>query len=345
MPNINKNSEEEVDLGSLFVIIGKGFSNFFSFIGSLFNSIFDFFIQVLLFLKSNIIKIGLAAIIGGVLGIFIEYTNNTKYVDNLQVQPNFKSSRQLYNNINYYNDLVKQKDTALLAKTFNISMDDAASLRKFEIYPIINENDILTSYDELILSVDTLTVKSYSFNKFKNMFTQYDYQIHNINVQATKNNIFKKLDKAIIGSITENEYFNNLRKINNENLSTTELLIRKNLAQADSLHYVYKKVLLEEAKKTTSGTNIDLGGKQSISKELELFKTNRELNKDLKKISEDLAEKTAVINVISNFQPVGHEIKEIQKNQAFQFALLGAILMILLLLLIKLNRYLENYQN
>ena len=32
MSTKNQNNEEEVDLGSLFVIIGKGFKNFFNFI-------------------------------------------------------------------------------------------------------------------------------------------------------------------------------------------------------------------------------------------------------------------------------------------------------------------------
>jgi hypothetical protein len=40
--NQNKN-EEEVDLGSLFVIIGKGFSNFFNFIVTIFKGVFHFF--------------------------------------------------------------------------------------------------------------------------------------------------------------------------------------------------------------------------------------------------------------------------------------------------------------
>ena len=49
MSTNNRNNEEEVDLGSLFVIIGKGFSNFFNFIGSIFKGIFHFTIILLLF--------------------------------------------------------------------------------------------------------------------------------------------------------------------------------------------------------------------------------------------------------------------------------------------------------
>lgn len=344
MSNDKNNNEEEIDLGSLFIIIGKGFSKLFRFIGNFFYKLFGLLVQFLLFLKSNLLKIGIGALVGAIVGFTLEIRNEPQYLGNLQVQPNFESTRQLYNNINYYNDLVKQEQFGLIAATFNINPEEAESLKKFEIVPVVNENDILTSYDELILSVDTLTVKSYSFQQFKDMFTDYDYKIHDINVQATKNNVFSKLDQTIIESITDNKYFENLKKINNENLSTTEKLIRKNLSQVDSLHNLYKKVLLEEAQKTSSGTNIDLGKSVANSKELELFKTNRELNRDLKEVSENLTEKSEIINVISNFQPIGHEIKEIKKNKGFQFAVLGIVLVLLLIILIELNSFLDNYK-
>ena len=44
--NSKSNNEEEVDLGSLFVIIGKGFSKFFNFIGAIFKGIFHSIILI-----------------------------------------------------------------------------------------------------------------------------------------------------------------------------------------------------------------------------------------------------------------------------------------------------------
>ena len=95
------NNSEEVDLGSLFIIIGKGFSNLFNFIGNIFKGIFDFFITILLFLRENILKIGIAAIIGLVIGIFLEVNKPKMYGSELLLEPNFNSARQLYYNINY----------------------------------------------------------------------------------------------------------------------------------------------------------------------------------------------------------------------------------------------------
>ena len=69
MSTNQKNNEEEIDLGSLFVIIGKGFSNFFNFIGNVFKAIFNFLIIILIFFKQHFIKIAIAALIGVVAGI------------------------------------------------------------------------------------------------------------------------------------------------------------------------------------------------------------------------------------------------------------------------------------
>jgi len=342
--NQQKQNEEEVDLGSLFVIIGRGFRNFFNFIGSIFKGVFHFFIIVLIFLKTNIVKIAIAALIGGIIGAFLEFKKDDAYGSEMFLQPNFESTRQLYNNVNFYNDLVKQKDTVSLEKTFGISKEYAASLKKFSIEPVKKENDIINSYNDFILDVDTTTVKSYTFQEFKNSFTDYDYKVHKINVLASKNDVFDKLDEVIISSVVKNKYFNRVKTLTNENLNRTDSVLRQNLGQIDSLRKVYMKVMLDEAKKETSGTNIDLGGDKTTIKELELFETNNKINKNLKIIAEDKAEKYEVINVISNFQTIGYEVKGIQKNYIFLFAFVFAVLTIFGILLYRLNFYLTNYK-
>ncbi|TXD49703.1 hypothetical protein [Polaribacter sp. IC073] len=342
--NSNNNNEEEVDLGSLFVIIGKGFSKLFNFIGSIFKGIFHFFISILIFLKDNLLKIGIAAIIGFVAGFILETNKGNTYASDLLVEPNFKSARQLYNNVNFYNDLVKQKDTARIQKTFQLDKETAGSLKKFTIEPIVNKNDIIESYNDFVLAVDTTTVKSYTFEEFKTSFTELDYKIHRIHVVAQQNDVFNKLDEVILSSVVENKYFNRVKELTNENLNRSDSLLRQNLGQIDSLRRVYMQVMLDEAKKQTSGTNIDLGGEKRTTKELELFETNRKLNAELKVVVKEKSNTYEVINVISNFQPIGYEIKGITENIALQLAALGAFLMIFVLLLIKINTYLSNYK-
>ena len=344
MSTSNNNNEEEVDLGSLFVIIGKGFSKFFNFIGSIFKGIFHVLISILIFLKENIIKIGVAAIVGLVVGAFLEVKKIDTFESELLLEPNFKSARQLYENINYYNNLVKQKDTAGLIKTFKLDKEYATSLKKFEIEPVKTENDIINSYNDFILSVDTATVKSYSFLEFKTSFTNYDYKVHKVTVKAEKNNVFDKLDDVIISSVVRNKYFNTLKGLTNKNLNRTDSLYRENLTQIDSLRKVYMQVMVEEAKRQSAATNIDLGSEKRSTKELDLFDASRKINNDLKNIASEKATKYEVINIISNFQPIGTKIKGVTKNYAFLLGVLGASLMIVFLFLLKINKYLENYK-
>jgi hypothetical protein len=104
------------------------------------------------------------------------------------------------------------------------------------------------------------------------------------------------------------------------------------------------KVMIEEAKKQTSGTSIDFGGEKTMTKEIDLYETNRKINKDLEEIIEKKSTKYEVINVLSNFQRIGTEVKGVTKNYVFLLGALGAGLMILWLLLRQLNTYLENYK-
>ena len=79
MSTAKNNNEEEVDLGSLFVIIGKGFKNFFNFIGSIFKGIFHRFILILIFLRIHLIKFAVAALLGVIAGFFLENSKEIKY--------------------------------------------------------------------------------------------------------------------------------------------------------------------------------------------------------------------------------------------------------------------------
>ena len=268
----------------------------------------------------------------------------TRYTSDLLLQPNFKSSRQLYDNIHFYNDLVKQKDTLGLEKTFGLDKETAASLKKFTITPVKNENDIISGYDALILEVDTLTIRSYDFKDFKASFTDFDYRLHLVTVIAEKNDVFKNLEEEVVGAVVRSKHYSTLKKLTNENLNRTDSIYRQNLVQIDSLGKVYMQVLLAEAKKESNGTNIDFAGEKRTTKEIELFSTNKKINEDLRDLAEYKSEKYEIINIISNFQPIGQEVSGLIKNKAFQVAALFTLAMILLLLLLKLNRYLDNYK-
>ena len=232
----------------------------------------------------------------------------------------------------------------MLASIFKIDTARSSSLRKFEISPIIKKIDVINSYDRFVSTSDSLTVDSFNFDDFNDSFVDYDYYTHEIQVEANINDVFLGLDEVIIASVVNNNYFNRIKKLKNEQFQRTDSLLRVNLIEVDSLRNVYMSVMIEDAKNSSTGTSIDLGGSQKTTKEIELFDTDQTINNNLIKISEDIAQKSEVINVISNFQNIGYEVKDISRNYMFVGVLLSFFITLIIILLIDLNKFLSTYK-
>ena len=341
----NQTNNEEVDLGSLFKVIGRGFGNFFKAIGNFFKAIFHYLILLLLFLRSNVLKLGLAALIGGGIGLFLDLSKPKIYSSTMIVEPNFKSTQQLYNNINFYHELVKQKDSVVLANVLGISKHEASKLKGFYIVPIRNNNEKLELFDDFIEEVDTTTVKNIDIKEFKRNFTDFDYKYHKIKVRSEINTIFDKISLPIINSIENNLYFKNQKLINDSNLSENEKLLKKSLIEVDTLRNVYNEVLLAEAKKIEQGTNISLAEGSKKRGEIELFNQRLKLGKELIDNNKEKANTTEILNVVSSFNKVGAKERELFKKYTFQLAGLLFGLMLVFILVRQLNNYLINYRS
>lgn len=343
MATQNNPQNEEIDLGNLFKVIGQGFSNLFNAIGNFFKGLFHFFILLLIFFRNNAFKLGIAVISGAIIGFILDTTSPRIYSSTMVVEPNFKSTQQLYNNINFYNELVKQKDTTLLAQLFKISEKEAASLKGFEITPIKNENEKYEKFNEFIEKVDTTTVRNINISEFKEAFTDFDYQYHKILVRSTDKQIFGKLGQPIINSIEDNTYFKNQKLVNDQNLLQNEKELLKSLIQVDTLRRIYNEVLIKEADKIETGTNITLAEGVKKTSELELFDENLRLTRELMDNNMEKAEITEIINVVSNFSKVGIKERDILKKKTAIFGLGFGLLIILIILAGNLNDYLKRY--
>jgi hypothetical protein len=343
MTNKSVHQEDEVDLGSLFRSIGRGFKNLFGAVGHLFSVIYHYFISVLIFLRKNVLPLGISLLLGALIGLFLDLSQPKLYSSTMVVEPNFKSAQQLYNNINFYHELVKQKDTILLADNLKISAYEASKLKGFYIEPIKNQNEKYELFDDFIQKVDTATIKKIDFKEFKRNFTDYDYKYHIIKVRSLDKNIFEKLSFPIISSIQNNNYFKNLKKINDENLTQNEKVLVKSLQAVDTLRKIYNEVLITEAKKAESSTNITLAQGAKKTDEIELFSESLKLNRDLVENNQEKAETMDILNVVSTFSKVGVKERSIFKMYTFIIGIAFFFLMLLLILLKRLNTFLTNY--
>ena len=344
MAEQNIPQEGEVDLGSLFKVIGKGFQNLFKAIGQFFKTIFHYFILFLLFLRNNMLKLGITMFIGVVIGLYLDLTQPKLYSSTMIVEPNFKSAQQLYKNINFYHELVKQKDSSLLAQTLKISENEAAKLKGFYIEPIKNQNEKYQFFNEFIQDIDTITVRNIDIKEFKKGFSDYNYNYHQIKVKSFNNTIFEKLSIPIISSIENNPYYKYQKNINDENLHQNERVLLKSLREVDTLRKIYNEVLITEAKKMETGTSITLAQGVKKTEEIELFNQSLELNDELIDNNKEKAETTEILNVVSTFSKVGIKERGLQKKWTFVLGVGFGLLMLLFILLRQLNSYLIGYR-
>jgi len=339
--NINS---EEVDLGSLFQVLGKGFRNLFDAIGNFFKAIFHYIILFLLFLRHNTIKLVIAVVIGAIIGLYLDLTKPSVYSSTMIVEPNFKSTHQLYKNIAYYNELVKQKNTALLSEAFNISSEEASKFKSFYIKPIKNENEKFELFDEFIQKADTAVAKSITIKEFKKGFSDFDYKYHEIKVRSLNSLIFDKLSTIISNSIENNSYYKNQREINTLNLLQNEQVLLKSLSEIDTLRKIYNEVLITEARKMETGTNITLAQGIKKTEEVELFQESFKLNEELISNNTEKAESTEILNIVSTFSKVGLKERILYKKNTFVFGIAFGVIMFIIILLKQMNRYLINYK-
>lgn len=337
---------EEVDLGQLFKLIGNAFDRFFKFIGSIFKGIFGVIILFLLFLQKNFIKLAIIGTLGLAIGVFLDFIKEPKFISTMVVEPNFNSVQQLYNNINFYNELAEAEDSTALADVLRITKKQASTIKEFKVESYSDENQKIQLFDRFVRSLDTTTQNAIDMEAYLKNFNSFDARFHTVSVIATDNSIAKQIQPTIINSISSNDYFNLQKYISDVNIQLQDSLYNKQIKEIDSLQLLYKKVMLKEAEHPLQGTSINLGenGSQD-NKELALINKMEELKSGLVSLNEERANKSSILNIISDFPNKGVKEKGILKSYKFLVPCAMLILALFIFSLLSLNIYLKNYKN
>lgn len=337
---------EEVDLGQLFKLIGNAFDRLFKFIGGIFKGILDAVILFLLFIQKNFIKFLIIGVIGVTIGIFIDYIREPRYISTMVVEPNFNSVQQLYNNIDFYNELAEAKDSTALADVLAISKREASTIKEFKVESYSDENQKIQLFDRFVRSLDTSTRKAIEMKSYLKNFNSFDARFHTVTIIATNNRIAKKIQPVILNSISSNDYFNLQKYISDVNIKLQDSLYKKQIMEIDSLQILYKKVMLAEAEKPMQGTSINLGENGSKdNKELALVNKIAELKTNLVELNQERANKSSIINVISDFPNKGVEQKDLLERYAFLVPCFMLIATLIIFMILSLNNYLKNLKH
>lgn len=339
---------EEVDLGQLFKLIGRAFDRFFKFIASIFIGIYNVILLLLIHFYKRFVWYAAAVIIGVVIGFIIDRNSDKMYGANMFIETNFNSARQVYENIKQFNQLAnKDQDTVELAKRLHISPEEAAKLKGFYVEPDVDENTIAEMYSEFYSRLDSLSRTEMTYDRYKESLTPYNFDIHKIGVASTDKNIYKKIEKAFVDQISNNEYLNQLLEVNQLNLEKKDQALDQQIKKTDSLVNEYLKIRINESNKEPipgAGTNLYMGDAESsnlIVDESKLVEKRLDLEAQRIKVNKDKVEQQDVVNVLSGFPQSGYDIKEWYDKMKFVFPIIFVSITLLVFAFMGLGKYLD----
>lgn len=343
-----ENPSEEIDLGQLFKLIGSAFNKLFLFIAKVFKGIFHLIILFLLFIQKHFLKFVIAGAVGLGIGWILDATAKPIYQSSMIVEPNFNSAQQLYNNIEFYNELAEEEDFNNLAAALKISNQEAGSIKEVSIESFSDDNQKLKQFSDFVGTLDSVSRANLSYKDYLENFNNINAKFHKVTIKALDPKVAKKSQNAIVRSISNNDYFRLQKNTNDLNLKLDDSIIHKQLEEVDSLKAFYQKLKLLDIQKeqTTTSTSINLSSENNEldKSEITLLKEAKALGKEILDINRRKANSKEIVNVISNFPDRAALLNDLltQKKVLFPIAFLG--LTFLTLIVLALNGYLKHYK-
>ncbi len=265
----SNSQDQEIDLGQVFNKIVALFQRGI-------DSIFDLF----LFLKKNILILGILLISGIVLGYFLD-KNNKSYNHQVIVIPNFGSTDYLYSKINLLDSKKKENDTSYLN---NIGIISVSKFNSIKIEPIIDAYKFIQNNDKNFELIKLMAEDGDLEKILEADLTSKNYPLHIINFSTTNQTTEEATVQPILTFLNNSSYYNSIQKeyINNIKLKMT--------ANDSTISQINE--LLNDFSNTTSSNQ--------KSDKLVYYNENNQLNEIIKTkdalVSEQGAHKINMIN-------------------------------------------------
>lgn len=318
---VNQNNSDEIDLGQLFHMIGRGF-----------NAIFRFFLRVFLYLKKNIfILIGLV-IIGLAAGYGLNKISTKRLKAEVIVEPQTESKNYLYDVIDEIQANIKAKDTAFF-KSIGIEKIDFDAL-EVTIAPVDNNKEsseselkyleLLQSFENTGAIADIVRAELENKSSFNHRITFYFK-----NAQ-----LGKQFVNQVLEYINSNPYFERLIEVNRSNAKSRIEQNQTLLKQVDEIIANYTSGLAAKAN-TAVSDRIVLDTQEQVNI-ADLFEYKNRLIRDIELKKLELEEQTEPVNVI-NFG----KTQVVHKSFFGKNIVLIPVLLILLFFSISFLRYLN----
>jgi hypothetical protein len=285
-PN-TKNSSDEIDLGQLFKLIGRGF-----------NSLFRVFLRIFLYLKKNIfILIGLI-VIGLAVGFGLTKVISKSLKTEVIVKPQLESKNYLYDIVDEIQSNIKSEDT-LFFKSIGIEKIDFSGL-EITINRVVEvgntESDLqylelLQSFENTDAIADIVRAELQNKSSFNHRITFYYKNLK----------LGRDFAEKVMLYINNNKYFDGLLQIYRNNATSR---IKENhilLKQVDEIISNYTNSLAEKGKNSI-GERIVLDNQEQVNI-ADLFEYKNLLIRDIELKKLELEERSEPVSIVNFGQP------------------------------------------
>ncbi|WP_035676753.1 hypothetical protein [Flavobacterium limnosediminis] len=249
-PQTNPN-DQEIDLGQLSKKIGDKI-----------QSLIDWLFDGILFIRRNIIVIGILFVLGAGLGFYMD--KNTKVYDHeVIVTPNFGSTDYLYSKVDLISAKIKEGDTVFLKQ---IGIKNPKKFAKIAIEPIPDIYRFISGNEQNFEMIKLLAEDGDLKKIVEDNLTSKNYSYHKITFVTSDKTSEGKTLEPLLDYLNDNEYYRGLQK---EYLNNINVKIKEN----DSIIGQINGVMNQFSKA--------VGGNQKSDK-LVYYNDNTQLNEVLK---------------------------------------------------------------
>ncbi|MGB5609336.1 hypothetical protein [Eudoraea sp.] len=313
-------SNDEIDLGQLFNMIGNGF-----------NRLFRWFLRIFLYFKKNLLILLAFAVVGALIALGLNQIVTEKLKIEVIVKPNLESKGYLYDVVNEIDANIKANDTTFFRKIglnipnlkgYEITIDQ--TLDKNSSEDDLEYLELLEKFQDNGLVSDI--IRTEILNK-----SSLDHKITISFKEADKGEEFSR---KVMQYINSNNYYIELIKINLENAQERIKQDQALLVQMDEIITRYSdKMASSESQFTEQRIILDSEKQLDIA---ELFELKNNLIRDIERKKLELQERKDAISIINFGEP-----QAIQKSFFGKKIVLLPLILISIFFLIDIIKYLN----
>lgn len=331
----NTNNSDEIDLRQLFSAIGDFFKNIF--------------IGIMLILVAfrnatvnNIKIIFLFVVVGGIIGISLNYYLPEYYTSSMLLNSKFSTGRLTESSIDKLDQLCEEQNYEQLARILAIDTSTSKNLRGFYYEPFVSEEEIV-ELEVLKEQLKSEIQDELVINKFVEKLKNENKSTYRIFVEVYDNSDLRKLEQPLLNYFRNSDFVAKRIEIEVANNKLKLVNIEEEIQKMDSL----KKLVIKNydlfAERSRSGSNNVIMSDEQIVDPISIFDKSQKLHEEKLEIQEELY-LTPSFELIDGFTVFSKPDSPSLIKLGFYSCLYGLLAAYILIILIAFNKYLTKVE-